>query len=48
MLSLGCGVGGLNYLLKGDVSGVALLKMEDKVDLVLKVWGRRFELFIER
>ena len=48
MLSLGCGVGGLNCLLKGDVSGVALLKMEDKVDLVLKVWGRRFELFIER
>ena len=48
MLSLGCGVRGLNCLLKGDVSGVALLKMEDKVDLVLKVWGRRFELFIER
>ena len=29
-----CGGGGLNYLFKGEVSGVDVLKMEDKVDLV--------------
>ena len=32
-----CGGGGLNYLLKYEVSGVALLKMEDKVNLVSNV-----------
>ena len=48
MLSHGCGGGGLNYLLKGEVSRVVLLKMRDKVDLVSNVWGRRFELFVER
>ena len=43
-----CGGGGLNYLLKGEVSGVSLLKMEDKMDLVSIVGGLRFELFVER
>ena len=38
----------MNYLLKGEVSGVSLLKMEDKMDLVSIVWGMRFELFVER
>ena len=47
MLSHGCGGGGLNYLLKCEVSGVVLLKMEDKVDLESNVWGRRSELFVE-
>ena len=35
-----CRGGGLNYLLKCLVSGVALLKMEDKVNLVSNVWGK--------
>ena len=35
-----CGGGGLNYLLKCEVSGVALLKMKDKVNLVSNVWGK--------
>ena len=35
-----CGGGGLNYLLKCEVSRVALLKMEDKVNLVSNVWGK--------
>ena len=42
-----CGGGGLNYLLKCEVSWVVLLKMEDKVDLESNVWGRMFELFVE-
>ena len=47
MLSHGYGGGGLNYLLKGEVSEVVLLKIGDKVDLVSNVWGMRLELFVE-